>query len=83
MFTAIKVEILRPSGEIKEYELSLGGGEITEADEDLYLLLKSYAAETLHNIKGVTKVQTFLAHSGYGLTNVILREVSALYEVGK
>ena len=80
-YTATTVTILRPTGKTETYDLSLGGGEPTPDMENTLTLLKQYAAGELRTIREISRAQLFLSSAGYGLSNVILLDVSPLHTV--
>ena len=80
-FTTVTVTIQRPNGDVESYDLSLGGGPITSEKEYIRDLLALYAADATNKIEEIRVAQNFLVCSGYGLSNVILLEVSEQKEV--
>jgi len=80
-YTAVTVKILRPDGTTETHDLSMGGGPATPAMERTQNLLTAYAAGALNKIADIREAQGFLVCSGYGLSNVILLEVSPLKDM--
>jgi hypothetical protein len=81
-YTAAVVTIMRPTGLTEMHTVSFGGGEPTEEMRQLHLKLRAYADGTTHKIADILEAQGFLVGSGYGLSNVILLEISPLFYMG-
>ena len=79
-YTAVTVTILHPSGEKETHILSLGGGDATPAMENTRNLLEAYASGALNTIVDIREAQGFLVCAGYGLSNIILLDVSPLQD---
>lgn len=78
-YIAVNVTVMRPSGERENYVLSMNN-KMTDKVIARHENLKAYASGSLHIITAIQDAQSFLVHSGYGLSNVILLDVSELYE---
>lgn len=79
MYTATTVTVQRPNGNVEEYRCSLGGGAISDDYRYMHALLVQYAADEMNSLVEIRKVQDFLSCAGYGLSNVILKDVSEMY----
>lgn len=80
MYIATNVKVLKRDLTEYVYEVSFGGGPITDEMIRLHGLLVNYAHNELSLIKEIEEVQSFLRCAGFGLSNCILLEVGNLGE---